>query len=66
MEAGALATGPHLVTSVLTGRDDILVLPPRFFYPAKFAGLQEDHDSLVSGESYAIHHWHRSWNGPRC
>ena len=66
MAAGALATGPLLVTSVLSGRDDVLVLPPRYFYPAKFTGLQEGRDAIVaSGRSYAIHHWHRSWNNPR-
>ncbi len=66
MSAGALATGPLLVTAVLSGRDDVQVLPPRFFYPAKFDGLQEGRDRIIAeGRSFAIHHWHRSWNGAR-
>ena len=50
-------TGPSLTTRVLTGRDDVTVLPTEAFYPYLW---HEDERSPAAG-TYAIHRWNHSW-----
>lgn len=61
---GAWATGPGVTTTVLPGRDDVLLLPPGSFYPAHYVGKERVRWSQVRSLNpwaFGAHHWHASW-----
>lgn len=60
---GSWGTGPGVMTTVLPGRSDFLILPPACFYPYHYTEKEtrrgEDHSALPW--CFAAHHWHGSW-----
>lgn len=60
------STGPHLVTELLGGWDDITVLPPEFFYPYNYMEPRpRDIRDVTTNFTYAVHHWAGSWTHSR-
>jgi hypothetical protein len=61
-------SGPGVLTRVLPGRDDVLLLPPGSLYPyhwtRKDAERGLDHKSSQPW-AFAAHHWQASWVPPR-
>lgn len=60
--SGAWSTGPGAFTATLTGRSDVLLLPPGAFYPYHYTEpgrSREDHGA--DPWCFAAHHWHASW-----
>lgn len=58
-------TGPHLLTALWRRRRDVDLLAPVAFYPVHWSAK-----SMLGGpypaESYAVHHWAKSWGAQRC
>jgi mannosyltransferase OCH1-like enzyme len=58
----AWETGPGISTSVLPGRDDVLLLPPSSFYPVHY----KEKNALGSRNQnpwvFVEHKWHHSWS----
>lgn len=64
--SGAWSTGPGVFTTVLPGRDDVLLLPPGSFYPYHWSRKDEDRGRDHKREQpwcFAAHHWAASWLG---
>lgn len=62
--SGAWATGPGVTTTVLQGRDDVLLLPPGSFYPAHYQDKKRVRWSQVRASNpwaFGAHRWHASW-----
>lgn len=61
---GAWATGPGVTTTVLPGRDDVLLLPPATFAPYHYSELAREHEDF-SGQpfTFGAHRWRHSWEG---
>lgn len=61
--AGTWATGPGVTTTVLPGRNDILLLPPGAFYPYHWADRDRRYDDHRKAQPwcFAAHHWAASW-----
>jgi hypothetical protein len=65
---GAWDSGPGVSTSVLPGRDDVLLLPPGSFYPYHYRNKERDRARDHAAEqpwAFGAHHWHHSWKGRR-
>lgn len=57
---GAWSTGPGVTTTVLPGRDDVLLLPPGSFFDVHYT--EKDQLGRPSAPwTFARHHWHASW-----
>lgn len=59
---GAWSTGPGAFTTLLPGRDDVLLLPPGSFYPYHYTEkhrAREDHAAIPW--CFGAHHWAGSW-----
>ena len=60
-------TGPHLLTQVLGGRPDVMLLPKDLFYPvdvndqAEQEGKSREEIAARFPEAYTTHHWAHSW-----
>lgn len=55
-------TGPTLMTEVLTGRDDVTVLPAETFYPYLYWEKHRRRENFAANpNTYAVHHWNFSW-----
>jgi mannosyltransferase OCH1-like enzyme len=64
MHLGTWEAGPYVTTKVLTGRDDVLVLPSESFYPVHYRDARAelpDFDARAHPASFAVHHWWGSW-----
>ena len=61
MTAGAWATGPGVVTHVLSQRDDVEVLPPEVFYPYLWQEPWREREDFTATTAIAVHHWNMSW-----
>jgi mannosyltransferase OCH1-like enzyme len=61
--AGAWSTGPGVLTTILPGRDDVLLLPPGSFYPYHYTERDRRHEDHKAAHPYAFaaHHWAASW-----
>lgn len=59
---GAWSTGPGVFTTLLPGRDDVLLLPPGAFYEIHYTA-KSDLDRPAVPYEFARHHWHASWLG---
>jgi len=61
-------SGPGVLTRLLPGRDDVLLLPPGSLYPyhwtRKAAERALDHKAAQPW-AFAAHHWKASWVPPR-
>jgi hypothetical protein len=60
--------GPGVLTAVLPGRNDVLLLPPGTFYPVHYAAVNRN-TTLVEGATwfpwtFAVHHYWGSWLEP--
>jgi mannosyltransferase OCH1-like enzyme len=56
------ATGPVALTSVLAEAEDVELFDRATFYPLDYWQIPfSDVDRSDLGESYAIHHWHATW-----
>lgn len=65
LEAGqdAWHTGPGVTTSVLPGRDDVVLFGPSAFYPYHYlekARAREDF-AKTTPAAFCVHRWHGSW-----
>lgn len=61
---GAWATGPGVTTTILPGRDDVLLLPPGSFYPLHYthkAGADWAAVREANPWAFGAHRWHASW-----
>ena len=61
---GAWGTGPGVTTTILPGRDDVLLLPPGSFYPVHYTDKADVNWSTVRARNpwaFGAHHWHASW-----
>lgn len=60
---GAWSTGPGVTTSVLPGRDDVVLFPPAAFYPYHYSERHRRHEDhrTTNPWAFAAHHWHASW-----
>lgn len=61
---GAWATGPGVTTTVLPGRDDVLLLPPGSFYPLHYTNKHGACWVTVRENNpwaFGAHRWHASW-----
>lgn len=58
---GAWESGPGVTTSVLPGRNDVLLLPPGSFYPAHYLEKSKLGTSDDKPWIYAEHLWAHSW-----
>lgn len=52
-------TGPSYLTRLTEGRSDVRVLPPVTFYP--FPSTAPGGSLVPPPDSYAVHHWAKSW-----
>ena len=62
--SGAWGTGPGVTTTVLPGRDDVLLLPPGSFYPVHYtakAGADWAAERDLNPWAFGAHRWHASW-----
>lgn len=61
--ADAWASGPGVTTEVLSGRGDVLLLPPGAFYPYHYLERSKARDNHAKTQPWAfcVHHWHGSW-----
>lgn len=61
--SGAWGTGPGVTTTVLPGRDDVLLLPPGSLYPYHYSERHRRHDDHRTANPWAFcaHHWAASW-----
>ncbi|WP_165774089.1 glycosyltransferase [Mycolicibacterium sphagni] len=57
---GTEAAGVATFTEIVTGRDDVVLLPPDAFYPAHWS--EEAHPSKVKPWSWTLHYWAKSWH----
>ena len=57
MGAGAWATGPGVVTHVLSQRDDVEVLPPSVFYPYAWTEPWRETEDFSVSSALAVHHY---------
>jgi len=56
------ATGPVALTRVLQGAEDVELYRSATFYPLDYWQIPfSDLDSEGEDETYAIHHWHATW-----
>lgn len=58
---GAWSTGPGVTTSILPGRDDVLLLPPGSFFPVHYSEKALCAAYTPEPWTFAIHHWAASW-----
>lgn len=61
---GPWATGPGVTTTLLPGRDDVLLLPPGSLYPYHYSRKHKDRARDHRAEqpwAFCAHHWHHSW-----
>ena len=61
---GAWGTGPGVTTTILPGRDDVLLLPPGSFYPAHYSRKDRVDWANVRRTNpwaFGAHRWHASW-----
>lgn len=61
---GAWGTGPGVTTTILPGRDDVLLLPPGSFFPVHYTDKADVNWSEVRARNpwaFGAHHWHASW-----
>ena len=61
---GAWGTGPGVTTTILPGRDDVLLLPPGSFYPVHYSQKKRADWAAVRKETpwaFGAHHWDASW-----
>jgi mannosyltransferase OCH1-like enzyme len=60
---GAWSTGPGVTTTILSGRADVLLLPPGSFYGYHYTDKHTDHSNLRVEQPWAfgVHHWNGSW-----
>lgn len=62
---GAWSTGPGVFTTILPGRDDVLLLPRETFYPYGYwEKHRRDEDFAANPNTFGAHHWHGSWVHP--
>jgi hypothetical protein len=61
MTAGPWATGPGVVTAVLSQRSDVEVLPPRVFYPYSWTEPWRVGEDFAAQGAVAVHRWNASW-----
>ena len=56
-------TGPGVMTAVLPGRADVLLLPPGSLYPYHYRELHREHEDFAKTQPWAfvVHHWWGSW-----
>jgi mannosyltransferase OCH1-like enzyme len=60
-----LNTGPWMFTKLFNENkgkviiSDILILPPRFFYPYKYT--EHFTNECVTSDTFTIHHWAKTW-----
>src|SRR5690606_36955852 len=60
----AWATGPGVTTTVLPGRDDVLLLPPDTFAPYHYSELWREGEDFASQPfTFGAHRWRHSWEG---
>jgi len=63
------ATGPSLATEILGDREDVVVLPPEFFYPepyiARFDSQRASAANVATPFTYVVHRWAHSWADER-
>lgn len=62
--SGPWATGPGVTTTMLPGRDDVLLLPPGSFYPVHYRDKHTADWSQVQGAhpwAFGAHRWAASW-----
>lgn len=52
-------TGPGFVTRVSQGRSDVVVFPPRYFYP--YSWREPERAGETFPDAYAVHRWQHSW-----
>lgn len=60
---GAWESGPGVMTRILPGRPDVLLLPPGSLYPYHYTERerrQEDH-AAANPWAFGAHHWAGSW-----
>lgn len=58
---GAWSTGPGVTTTVLVGRDDVLLLSPSSFYPIHYSNKEAIPHHRRDPWNFGMHHWHASW-----
>lgn len=51
--------GPHYHTRIIGKRNDVVIFPPKIFYPYYYTEMHRKNEDFP--EAYAIHHWARSW-----
>lgn len=58
--------GPGATTSVLKGRDDVLLLPPGSLYPYHYLEQNRRRENFrdTAPWAFCVHHWHGSWLSP--
>jgi hypothetical protein len=62
--SGAWGTGPGVTTTILPGRDDVLLLPPGSFYPVHYSAKTGADWAAARARNpwaFGAHHWHASW-----
>lgn len=60
-DANPSVTGPLLTTQMLSGRDDVTVLPKEAFYP--YLWTEPERAGEEFPDSFAVHRWNHSWKG---
>jgi mannosyltransferase OCH1-like enzyme len=55
--------GPGVLTDILPGRDDVLLLPPGSFYPYHYKEKERAGEDFRKSQPWAFvaHHWWGSW-----
>lgn len=63
LSLGASSSGPKVTTQTMTGRDDVLELPPGSFYPYHYTEKERRHEDHQATNPWAFgaHHWAGSW-----
>lgn len=71
-----LYTIPQIVTHVIkkhyelnpsteiTENDDILILPPEYFYPIPFINPGKEKEKYITNKTYCVHWWSATWVKP--
>lgn len=54
-------TIPSVLTSYLTGKDDVTYFSPKVFYPFPFKNRNLNYVNFLQEESVAVHLWNHSW-----
>jgi mannosyltransferase OCH1-like enzyme len=63
LDQGAWASGPGVLTELLPGRRDVLLLPPGSFYPYHYTQRHRKGEDHAGAQPWAFgaHHWAASW-----